>query len=47
MHNFRAGAVAAKHDEIAAPRSSTMEMISISPVDLSDAQRIDPGTPNE
>ena len=25
----------------AAPRSSSMEMISISPVDLSDAQRID------
>ena len=31
----------------AAPRSSTMEMISIGPVDLSDAQRIDASTPNE
>ena len=47
MHNFSAGAVAAKHDEIAAPRSSTMEMISIGSVDLSDAQRIDASTPNE
>jgi hypothetical protein len=31
----------------AAPRSSTMEMISIGPVDLSDAQRIDASAPNE
>ena len=28
----------------AAPRSSTMEMVSISPIDLSDAQRIDAST---
>jgi hypothetical protein len=31
----------------AAPRSSTMEMISIGSVDLSDAQRIDASAPNE
>jgi hypothetical protein len=31
----------------AAPRSSTMEMISIGSIDLSDAQRIDASTPNE
>ena len=29
----------------AAPRSSTMEMVSIGSVDLSDAQRIDASTP--
>ena len=31
----------------APPRSSTMEMISIASVDLSDAQRIDACTPHE
>ena len=31
----------------APPRSSTLEMISIGSVDLSDAQRIDASTPNE
>ena len=31
----------------AAPRSSTMEMISISSIDLSDAQRIDASAPRE
>ncbi len=31
----------------APPRSSTMEMISIGSVDLSDAQRIDASTPHE
>ena len=31
----------------AAPRSSTMEMISIGSVDLSDAQRIDASAPRE
>jgi hypothetical protein len=31
----------------APPRSSTMEMISIGSVDLSDAQRIDASTPRE
>jgi hypothetical protein len=31
----------------AAPRSSTMEMVSISPIDLSDAQRIDASAPRE
>jgi hypothetical protein len=31
----------------APPRTSTMEMISISPVDLADAQRIDAGAPSE
>ena len=30
-----------------APRSSMMEMISISSIDLSDAQRIDAGAPRE
>ncbi len=30
-----------------APRSSTMEMISIGSVDLSDAQRIDASAPHE
>jgi len=29
------------------PRTSTMEMISISPVDLADAQRIDADAPHE
>ncbi|MBR0880876.1 hypothetical protein ABIF65_005850 [Bradyrhizobium japonicum] len=31
----------------APPRNSTMEMISISPVDLADAQRIDADAPHE
>ncbi|MGH8337986.1 MAG: hypothetical protein ACRETL_14455 [Gammaproteobacteria bacterium] len=31
----------------AAPLGSTMEMISISPIDLSDAQRIDASAPRE
>ena len=31
----------------AAPRSSTMEMISIGSVDLSDAQRLDASAPSE
>jgi hypothetical protein len=31
----------------AAPRSSTMEMVSISPIDLADAQRIDASAPRE
>ena len=31
----------------AAPRSSTMEMVSVSPIDLSDAQRIDASAPRE
>jgi len=31
----------------AAPRSSTMEMLSISSIDLSDAQRIDASAPRE
>ncbi len=31
----------------APPRTSTMEMISIGSVDLSDAQRIDASTPHE
>jgi len=31
----------------AAPQSSTMEMISISSIDLSDAQRIDASAPRE
>ena len=31
----------------AAPRSSTMEMISIGSVDLSDAQRIDASAPDD
>ena len=31
----------------ASPRTSTMEMISISPVDLADAQRIDADAPSE
>ena len=31
----------------AAPRSSTMEMISIGSVDLSDAQRTDASAPND
>ena len=31
----------------APPRKSTMEMISISPVDLADAQRIDADAPHE
>ncbi|MFK4506578.1 hypothetical protein ACVIW2_000407 [Bradyrhizobium huanghuaihaiense] len=31
----------------ASPRGSTMEMISISPVDLADAQRIDADAPHE
>ena len=31
----------------AAPRSSAMEMVSISPIDLSDAQRIDASAPRE
>ena len=31
----------------ASPRTSTMEMISISPVDLADAQRIDADAPHE
>jgi hypothetical protein len=31
----------------APPRTSTMEMISISPVDLADAQRIDADAPSE
>ena len=31
----------------APPRTSTMEMISISPVDLADAQRIDADAPHE
>ena len=31
----------------AAPRSSTMEMISIGSVDLSDAQRVDASAPSE
>jgi hypothetical protein len=31
----------------AAPRSSTMEMISIGSVDLSDAQRLDASAPRE
>ncbi len=31
----------------APPRSATMEMISIGPVDLADAQRIDACTPRE
>ena len=30
-----------------APRGSTMEMISIGSIDLSDAQRTDASTPNE
>jgi hypothetical protein len=30
----------------AAPRTSSMEMISISAIDLSDAQRIDAGAPS-
>ena len=30
-----------------APRSSMMEMVSISPIDLSDAQRIDASAPRE
>ena len=30
-----------------APRSSTMEMVSISSIDLSDAQRIDASAPRE
>ena len=32
---------------VAPPRSSTMEMISIGSVDLSDAQRIDASAPRE
>ncbi|GLR95016.1 hypothetical protein ACVIU7_004478 [Bradyrhizobium liaoningense] len=31
----------------APPRNSTMEMISINPVDLADAQRIDADAPHE
>jgi len=31
----------------AAPRSSTMEMVSVSPIDLPDAQRIDASAPRE
>jgi hypothetical protein len=31
----------------AAPRNSTMEMVSISPIDLSDARRIDASAPRE